>query len=169
VFGEALLPLPPHAWIARPTQATRNAPHKRRKKRFPRLRGERKIPRVPARASPPAEIHEGKKDEGAAPAGLSAATAVCVVMVKLVETGLPPDKVAFAGEKEHAAWAGSPVHEKFSVPANPAVGVTLRAKEAGCPDMMVALVGDAETVKPGAAITTVTGLDVLGTLFASPW
>lgn len=45
----------------------------------------------------------------------------------------------------------------------------MKVKVAVWPGVMVPDVGDAETVKSGAAITMVAGLEVLAALFWSPW
>jgi hypothetical protein len=45
------------------------------------------------------------------------AVAAAVVSVNVLETGMPPDGVMLAGEKEQAAMLGSVPQENFTVPA----------------------------------------------------
>ncbi len=78
--------------------------------------GAKAIPMAPATASPPAGIHGGS-DGVECSLGWSAAVAVAVVTVNVLEAGEPPEGVALAGENEHAAWAGSDPQENFTVPA----------------------------------------------------
>ena len=91
-----------------------------------------------------------------------------VLMVRVVEAG-PPFGVTVAGENVQLEAAGNPLHEKLTAELMPFTGFTVMVNMEDWPALIVAVVGDAETVKsPPALPTTMVTLAVLGARTASP-
>jgi hypothetical protein len=170
---EGVLLPPPQPMREREKEANNNPQLSTRNSRFQRLilAGTKARPKTPARARPPAGIHglDGGLDGPKGRTGLSMAVAAAVVTVNVLETGELPEGVTLAGENEQVTRLGSVPQENFTVPAYPPSGVTVKVNVALWPGVTDPDVGVAATVKSGAAITIVTGLEVLAELFASPW
>jgi hypothetical protein len=81
------------------------------------------------------------------PGGDSIETEGAVVVTVSVLVAGPPLAVSDAGANEHCDSAGRPVQAKLTVWLKPPSGVTVKVKVAVPPALMVALAGDAETLK----------------------
>jgi len=149
IFGGGVLLPPPQLTRERPSVTTPNA--KDHLLIF--------LPRLPipetntpnAMATNHAAKVQGAKVQGCGtPVGTAAALCAVVVMVSVVDTGLPPG-VRLAGEKLQLEAAGNPLQENVMAELRPLTGLTVMVNVAVWPALMVALCGDAFTVKsPGS-------------------
>jgi len=96
------------------------------------------------------------------PGGRSVALDGAIVeRVRVLVAGTPLVKASEGALKLQVSSLGSVPQERVTVPVKPSAGVTVMGNIACWPGWMVALVEVAETAKVGAAIVTVTELDVL--------
>jgi len=144
IFGGGVLLPPPQLTRERPSVTTPNAKDHRRAFLLT-------LP-MPTRNSPnTTATGNAGKVRGFRPAsGTAAPPGAAVVMVSVVDTGLPPGAM-LAGEKLQLEAAGNPLQENVMAELRPLTGLTVMVNVAVWPALMVALCGDAFRVKsPGS-------------------
>lgn len=80
----------------------------------------------------------------------SSLVAPVVSAMVIAEVTAAPDGVTVDGENEQLSPEGSPVQLKFTARAKPFWGMTVSVTVADCPELMVALEGEAARVNVGA-------------------
>ena len=97
-----------------------------------------------------------------------AAEGAVVETVNVVVAAAPLAGVTEAGANVQVAPLGSVPQENFTAPLYPPTGITVSVVVADWPALIVAVEGEAETVKSGATTVTETALEVLARLATSP-
>ena len=158
-----LIGLPPPPQLAMDNAKTMPARMRQRRLAFP------VVWKLPASKSPNTMPSDQARLPGRRRAtGTATELGAVVLMVRVVEAGAPFG-VTVAGEKVQLEAAGNPLQEKLTAELMPFTGLTEMVNMADWPALMVAFVGDAETVKsPPALPTTMVTLAVLGARTASP-
>jgi hypothetical protein len=114
-----------------------------RRCRFFRLaKGHRRI----ARDNPGPAFRQGNDREAAA---------LLFEAIVIVEVTAEPDGVTVDGENEHASPVGKPEQAKLTAWVNPLEGVTARVIVVDWPELIVAVVGEDDSVNEGWGILMV--------------
>jgi len=110
--------------------------------------------------SQPANATSHKKGPGRCRLNGTVAEGAVVFTVRVVETGLIPG-MRLAGEKVQVEAAGSPLQAKPTVEETSPTGLIVIVKVAVCPALMLALCGEAATVKSAGTETRTSSTSVV--------